>query len=597
MRQTKLSSTLPLFCSTVRHLCCEIKRKIDMESTKNSTPNEERINESGIPENLPPFTEPTLVANMERVVELAVTTKLGEAFNSAAQTYLAYIAERMSITEKQALLLSLFLEKSSDRRIMIGDFAQMLDCLTIRIISLMSEVDALVARGFVRRHRASDGSLTYRMPPDVVSAFKDNKVYTPESIKDLSAKKFFDTMAQFFDDYESGDNITHKLDMLLSDNMHLEFCKTAKRLDLDDDDERLLFYVFCNRFINEDDDMIGEHDWEDYFESKSTLRLIRGNMKRCDNRLFYLEIIECRNSDGMTDTNYFKLTNKAKDMLFADLDIGQQQTKNPKQLLNHTSFAEKSLFYNPRERLQIEQLSELLMPEKFASIQLRLEENGMRKGFTCLFYGSPGTGKTETVYQLARRTHRDLMVIDVSQIKSCWVGESEKNIKKAFDRYRYYVGQCERAPILLFNEADAVLGIRMEGAQRAVEKMENSIQNIILQEMEQLDGIMIATTNLTQNLDKAFERRFIYKIEFLRPSLEVRRAIWQSMIPTLAAPLAEELAAAYDFSGGQIENIARKRIVELILNGEEPSSEQMHSICRAEQLANNSNYRRRIGYK
>ena len=566
-----------------------------MRTTNNSKSKKQQTAENEIPENLLKPVEPTLVANMERVVELAVTTKLGEAFNGAAQPYLAYIAERMSMTEKQALLLSLFLEKSNDRRIMISDFAHMLDCCTIRIISLMSEVDALVARGFVRRRKESDGSLNYRMTTDVVTAFKDNKVYTPESTKGLSTEKFFDAMSRIFDDYESGDNITHKLDMLLCDNMHLEFCKTVKRLSLDDDDERLLFYIFCNRFVNEDDDMIGEHDWESYFESKSTLRMIRNDMKQHECGLFHQYIIENWNSDGMTDTSYFRLTEKAKDMLFKDLNVGQQQTKNQKELLKHTSFAEKSLYYNPRERSQIEQLSELLMPEKFASVQQRLEESGMRKGFACLFYGSPGTGKTETVYQLARRTQRDLMVIDVSQIKSCWVGESEKNIKAAFDRYRSYVRQCEQAPILLFNEADAVLGIRQEGAQRAVEKMENSIQNIILQEMEQLDGIMIATTNLTQNLDKAFERRFIYKIEFSRPSVEAKRAIWQSMIPALTIPLAEELAAAYDFSGGQIENIARKRTVELILNGDEPTSEQLHSMCRAELLANNG-ARRRIGY-
>lgn len=107
---------------------------------------------------------------------------------------------------------------------------------------------------------------------------------------------------------------------------------------------------------------------------------------------------------------------------------------------------------------------------------------------------------------------------------------------------------------------------------------------------------MIATTNLMQNLDKAFERRFLYKIEFSRPSIEAKRSIWQSIIPTLAEPIAEELAAEYDLSGGQIENIARKRTVELILNGEEPSFEQLHSMCRTEQLTGNGGTRRRIGY-
>ncbi len=567
-----------------------------MEAKKNSKSKNRQTDENGIPENLLTPVEPTFAANMERVVELATTTHLGEAFSNAAQPYMSYIAERMSLTERQALLLSLFLEKSSDRRIMISDFAHMLDCRTIRIISLMSEADMLVDRGLVRRKKDSDGSVYYRMPMEVVTAFKDNKVYTPEPTKGLTAEKFFDAMAKIFDDHESGDNIMQKLDSLVGENLHLEFCKAAKTIDLEHDDDRLLFYVFCNRFVNEDDDMIGEHDWEDYYESKTTLRILRGELKRQDNILQRAGIIENCISDGMADPSYFKLTDKAKEMLFKELKIGEQQAKNQKELLKHDSFAEKSLFYNPRERQQIEQLSELLMPEKFASVQQRLEENGMRKGFACLFYGSPGTGKTETVYQLSRRTQRDLMVIDVAQIKSCWVGESEKNIKAAFVRYRNYVKQCERAPILLFNEADAVLGIRQEGAQRAVEKMENSIQNIILQEMEQLDGIMIATTNLTQNLDKAFERRFIYKIEFSRPSLEAKRSIWQSMIPSLATPLAEQLAAEYDFSGGQIENIARKRTVELILNGEEPSSEQLHSMCRAEQLANSSSSRRKIGY-
>ena len=121
------------------------------------------------------------------------------------------------------------------------------------------------------------------------------------------------------------------------------------------------------------------------------------------------------------------------------------------------------------------------------------------------------------------------MRVEVDKIKSCWIGESEKNIKALFDRYRKICKNSELAPILLFNEADAVLGGRMEGASRAVDKMENSIQNIILQEMETLEGIMIATTNLTTNLDKAFERRFLYKIRFDRPTVNARTENWKAM--------------------------------------------------------------------
>lgn len=104
-----------------------------------------------------------------------------------------------------------------------------------------------------------------------------------------------------------------------------------------------------------------------------------------------------------------------------------------------------------------------------------------------------------------------------------WVGESEKNIKGIFDDYKQKVKQSVKAPILLFNEADAIIVKRQVGAERAVEKMENSIQNIILQEIEQLDGILIATTNLAENMDKAFERRFL----MIQNSLHQYHFPWQ----------------------------------------------------------------------
>ena len=213
----------------------------------------------------------------------------------------------------------------------------------------------------------------------------------------------------------------------------------------------------------------------------------------------------------------------------------------------------------------------------------------MRPGFCCIFYGTPGTGKTETVYQIARQTGRDIMRVDVDKIKSCWVGESEKNIKALFDRYRNICKNSKLAPILLFNEADAVLGVRMEGAARAVDKMENSIQNIILQEMETLEGIMIATTNLTTNLDKAFERRFLYKIRFDKPSVESRAKIWQTMLPDLSEPDANTLASQFDLSGGEIENIARKHSVNAILKGNDTIDvQEIIDSCRHERLSQNN---------
>ena len=190
------------------------------------------------------------------------------------------------------------------------------------------------------------------------------------------------------------------------------------------------------------------------------------------------------------------------------------------------------------------------------------------------------------------------MRVNISEIKSSWVGESEKNIKNVFNKYKYLVESSEVAPILLFNEADAILGKRMEGAERAVDRMENSIQNIILQEIENMEGILIATTNIAGNLDKAFERRFLYKIEFERPDIQAKCAIWKSMIPELNEDEAECLASRYDFSGGQIENICRKRTIDSILWGSEILDfEKLKEHCESEIIQPGKTERRKIGFR
>ena len=113
--------------------------------------------------------------------------------------------------------------------------------------------------------------------------------------------------------------------------------------------------------------------------------------------------------------------------------------------------------------------------------------------------------------------------------------------------------------------------------------------------MENLNGIMIATTNLTINLDKAFERRFIYKIEFHKPSIESKKQIWRSMLSDMADSDIEQLAIKFDFSGGQIENIIRKSTIEQVLTGGQPSLETILAFCRIERL-NPVNCRSRIGF-
>jgi SpoVK/Ycf46/Vps4 family AAA+-type ATPase len=140
--------------------------------------------------------------------------------------------------------------------------------------------------------------------------------------------------------------------------------------------------------------------------------------------------------------------------------------------------------------------------------------------------------------------------------------------------------------------------MRQEQATNSVDKMENTMQNIILQEMEQFDGIMIATTNLAQNMDPAFERRFLYKIMFERPDTSVRANLWQEMIPELDTDECQALGEQFDFSGGQIENVARKYAINSILNDIEPSDRlnELIALCREECLNDTKSTRAHVGF-
>jgi SpoVK/Ycf46/Vps4 family AAA+-type ATPase len=255
------------------------------------------------------------------------------------------------------------------------------------------------------------------------------------------------------------------------------------------------------------------------------------------------------------------------------------------------------LFYNEVNANQIKQLTELLMEKNYIKVKERLKLKGLRTGFICLFFGIPETGKTETVFQIARISERNIMPIDISATKSHWFGDSEKIIREIFLTYRQRVKKAEKrnlpVPILLLNEADAVINKRKDTAISGVAQTENAIQNIILEELEKLEGIMIATTNLTENIDTAFDRRFIYKLEFQKPEIDTRRLIWKSIIPELSTEDTQKLAATYDFTGGQIENIARKRTINDILNEKESELSDLFRFCDEETQLKND---KKIGF-
>ena len=314
--------------------------------------------------------------------------------------------------------------------------------------------------------------------------------------------------------------------------------------------------------------------------------------------LFQKGLIEFAKKGNLSDAT-ITLSDKGRKLVLGEKAFLFEDSINDKNLIKTDSIKEKKLFYSPENQKEIDRLKAALQEEKLKGIQQRLKDDGLPVGVAVLLYGAPGTGKTESVMQIAKETGRSIIHVDISEAKSAWFGESEKRIKKIFTSYRNSCELAERKgelmPILLFNEADALISKRKNDTSGNCAQTENAIQNIILEELENLKGIFIATTNLASNMDSAFERRFLFKIKFENPSTEAKTSIWMNKLSWLDKESATEFAKEYDFSGGQIDNIVRKIAMNEVITGERPGISDIRDMCKCEKI-DNPDGSRRMGF-
>lgn len=536
----------------------------------------------------------TLLQAIETVAEKAENSGMSDKFLKDVAYEADYLAQQYGITKIQAVLFCVCMTEAN--YVSTGELARYMSVSNIRMIGFGEDIDVLIRKSLLSLRNKR--TMEYMVNPLVLRALKYNQVYQPPQYVDLDCFSLFSLLNDLFEKLSKDSSmiplVREDIKEVLNNNRHIDFSKRINKLELGDDDLMLLLY-FCHLQVNEDDDYVRLNQIEDLYESLGTLNQCKAELRKGEHRLMDMNLLEHCCDDGVVDTSHFKLTDYAINTLLHEMNIKPKEGTGS-ELLKCDKITLKEMFYSGIVKQQVEELNKFIEPECFMQIQERMKAKGFRNGFACLFYGPPGTGKTETVYQLARNAGRDVMLVDVPQIKSKWVGDSEKNIKALFERYKETVNRSGKAPILLFNEADAIIGKRKNGAENAVDKMENTIQNIILQEMENLDGIMIATTNLECNFDSAFERRFLYKIKFEKPDVAVRQKIWQQMIPELTTEDASMLSRHYDLSGGQIENVARKYTIRVILHGEDENRyASLCDYCNAEKLDNRTE-RRKIGF-
>lgn len=536
----------------------------------------------------------SILQTIGKVYEQAENSKLNPEFFNSIEQELEILSHYFDVSHSQALFTAIiFTLNYKNNSVTLSDLFEYFDCNPIKLLEYSDDFDRLEIKGFVEKKKARRQRFSSESSESFLIATKLSKaILKNEEVPELENKSEIDVfvileklydLAQERSNEEIGTyNLLDNVKELITGNLHIPLINRIYQLSLPEVPNYIYLYVIWKTIVGRESLNISSI-LDEVFENKSAQITYTQKFLSERNPLIKENLIEIEESHFYNDS-LVKLSPLSFQILEeCDIKIILNKKKR-NNIINPSDITKKPLYFDKNEMEQLYVLKDLLDEEKFKLTQTRLEEKGHSKGITALLHGVPGTGKTEFVMQIAKFTNREVMKVEISQSKSMWYGESEKLIKRIFSDYKSYAKDCELTPILLFNEADALISKRKDIGNSNTSQTENAIQNIILEEIENFDGILIATTNLVKNLDSAFERRFLFKIPFYKPSKESRAKIWKHKLSHLDEKDCEILAEKYSFSGGQIDNIVRKSEIQEVIYGKITNFEDVVSFCEEESL-------------
>ena len=496
------------------------------------------------------------------------------------------MSKYLNCTPLQTAIFTAAFSKSATSSVDFDDIRRFFDIGTIDAQFLQYDFEQLMKINLLKstdsRHRND-----YVIPSEILSAIHNNMPIGKinQEQKETTRYDFVTTIGEWVEDNDIKTNeLLRRMNAEEKNSETLSFVQTVKKM-IPDGRSRVMFYDICYDFISSRRRVSDINaTLNDIFDSVSERFIWGRQLMQKEHELIQLDLIEIEPERLFSDAN-MKLTEKGRKLfLEEDFELFTDEKNKDKRLIYPEDIPDKTLFYDEEFSRQLNLLRENLQEERFSELQKRLEEQSLPKGVAAIFHGLPGTGKTETAMQIAKATGRPVCHVDIAGSKSCWFGESEKLIKRIFTDYAEQCMESTLKPILLFNEADALFAKRKDSNLSNVAQTENAIQNIILEEMEKLDGILIATTNLIDNLDGAFERRFLFKIKFGQPTEEAKQSIWKDKLSWLTDDDCRQLANHHDFSGGEIDNIVRKVVMEEVLHGTRPTLAEIEDLCKQEKI-------------
>lgn len=558
-------------------------------------------------------TKNQILISIDELSTLAHGSKLSEKFYQSVKNpsgpvkkYLGIESDNLAIWWSIILTLTLW---DRDSSVEISDISRFLDVSMIKALSAVPELDELVRLNILRkdklcerRRRRSNEvcSFRYYVPYYILVSLSQGETTLPKKQKEkLDQWALLDRVSCMIKsdldnetiDY---DGLCKEVENLIIENHTDQFVKRITGFKLPIIEAIILLFV-CAEYTTGDDSVDLPRLLRTLFDSTGKQIQIRKQFLTGSTRLQTLNLIDLV-TDNFRNENYITLTENGIDTIFQDdkkLFTSRSQVR--KDLIQASSIQEKKLFYNEKEHQQLNFLTDLLNTDNYYEVINRMKKLGLKPQFTVLLHGKPGTGKTEFVYQISRLTGRDIKMVDLSQTKSKWFGDSEKITAQIFKDYISLKSESKITPILLINEIDGWLGSRALSGTSSADMTNNSMQSIILQSLEDFEGILIGTTNIWERLDKSYERRFLYKIHFGNPDSATRYQIWKDKLPDISEEELQILSTDYQFTGGQIENIRKKYFLNQLLTGISPNLDQIRRYCEEETLSSESKWNQ-IGF-
>lgn len=454
----------------------------------------------------------------------------------------------------------------------------------------MDVVDALQKKNFIRLSLTSEGQSYISLTPEAVNAFNGYKCFglPPEmDFIDLLRK----TELREMNSYWWISQFIDKLDA----HKQSDFVKGWHAINANEleENEAKAFCVALNQFILHFTEPVKEESGD----LKPGMHINSVGKSPAVTKADFDALVQ--KGFVITKDDGYVIAPKVADALFHGHDeiVRYDEISKLAQVIKSRDIKKMELFFSPESQKEIENLRTVLSKDGFERACEVLKKKKRNPAIQSLFWGGPGTGKTETVKQIARESGRDVFLFDVAKVTASEWGMTESQYKRLFLIYRFIVAVMSLTPILFINEADQVLSRRLSELDRAIDKSENIVSNILLQEFEDMHGILLATTNCIYLLDEAFDRRFLLKIELQKPDARARKSIWKSMIPELTDGEAEYLADKYEMSGAQINNVTMKRdLAELYFLGDR-GLPYIEMLCEKEMIIENTNpAARHIGF-